>query len=169
MPPLAARASIQVGSAAASVVGIVETGGDLRARTARSRPGHLDHVMVGADRTGDAGGQRGLVRSAAAGEAGGQRIDRLVGQPRHQRDQHRGVDAAGEEQAVGHVGAQMVGDGVDQHAVERSEQSLVVAGDRAAFGQRGAAAALDDVAVGELRARRARGAGCRRRWSPCRW
>ena len=44
----------------------------------------------------------------------------------------------------------MVGDGVDQHAVERPEQRLVVAGDRAAFGQRGAAAALDDAALGEL-------------------
>ena len=60
-------------------------------------------VMLGAEALGDQPGLRQLV-VLVVGEADRERPHRLGRMLRHRRDDGRGVDAAGEERAQGHVG-----------------------------------------------------------------
>ncbi len=65
----------------------------------------LDLDMLGAGGLGDGAGVRALVRRKRAGKGGGEGDHRLGIEPRHHREQDRGIDAAREEHAVRHVGA----------------------------------------------------------------
>ena len=124
--------------------------GDLRQQPPEIGLAELDLDMLGAERWRDRARRRALVGDARAREADGEGLHRPLVEPRHHRQHGRGIDAAGQEHAVGHVGALMQQDAVGEARgrAPRAPAPSSRGGDAAAV-ERLDAAALDDAALGD--------------------